>query len=133
MQWLLGQGHTVVVDTRPRELTPTAASVPGSGLAIENERVLGTFAVDICLAQYLPEQLRITDLVLSPSTLTVDPRLARLWLARGVLALVPLPVAWLAVRGLDPGLAPSWLWLVAAATVVGLLLVTARLVRPEAS
>lgn len=68
-----------------------------------------------------------------PSTLAVDPRLARLWLTRGVLALVPLPVTWLAVRGLDPGLAPSWLWLVAAATVVALLLVTARLVRPEAS
>ena len=68
-----------------------------------------------------------------PSTLAVDPRLAQLWLGRGVLALVPLPVAWLAVRGLDAGLAPSWVWLVAAATVVGLLLVTARLVRPEAS
>lgn len=62
---LSGDGATLT-------LTPTAASVPGSGLAIENERVLGTFAVDICLAQYLPEQLRITDLVLSPSTLTVD-------------------------------------------------------------
>jgi hypothetical protein len=68
-----------------------------------------------------------------PSTLVVDPHLARLWLARGVLALVPLPVTWLAVRGLDPGLAPSWLWLAAAATAVGLLLVTARLVRPEPS
>lgn len=67
-----------------------------------------------------------------PSTLAVDPRLARVWLARGALALVPLPVTWLAVRGLDPGLAPSWLWLVAAATTVGLLLGTARLVRPEA-
>jgi hypothetical protein len=46
--------------------------------------------------------------------------------------LVPLPVTWLAVRGLDAELAPSWLWLVAGATAVGLLLVTARLVRPEA-
>ena len=67
-----------------------------------------------------------------PSTLAVDPRLARLWLVRGVLVLVPLPVTWLAVRGLDAELAPSWLWLVAGATAVGLLLVTARLVRPEA-
>lgn len=66
-----------------------------------------------------------------PSTLVVDPRLARLWLARGALVLVPLPVTWLAVRGLDAELAPSWLWLVAGATAVGLLLVTARLVRPE--
>jgi hypothetical protein len=47
------------------------------------------------------------------------------------MALVPLPVTWLAVRGLDPRLAPSWLWLLAGATAVGLLVVTARLVRPE--
>ena len=66
-----------------------------------------------------------------PATLAIDPRLARLWLARGGLALVPLPVTWLAVRGLDPRLAPSWLWLVAGVTAVGLLVVTARLVRPE--
>jgi hypothetical protein len=49
-----------------------------------------------------------------------------------VLTLVPLPVAWLAVRGLDPELAPSWLWLLAGATAVALLLVTARLTRPVA-
>jgi hypothetical protein len=66
-----------------------------------------------------------------PATLPIDPRLARLWLARGALALVPLPVAWLAVRGLDPDLAPSWLWLLTGVTAVGLLLVTARLTRPE--
>ena len=46
-----------------------------------------------------------------PGTLPVDPRLVRLWLRRALLALVPVPVAWLAVRGLDPDLAPSWLWL----------------------
>ncbi len=66
-----------------------------------------------------------------PPTLAIDPRLARLWLARGGLALVPLLVTWLAVRGLDPRLAPSWLWLLAGATAVGLVVVTARLVRPE--
>lgn len=66
-----------------------------------------------------------------PPTLAIDPRLARLWLARGGLALVPLAVTWLAVRGLDPRLAPSWLWLFAGATAVGLLVVTARLVRSE--
>ena len=77
--------------------------------------------------------LAATVVSYGPSTLAVDPRLARLWLARGVLALVPLPVTWLAVRGLDPGLAPSWLWLVAATTAVFLLLVTTRLVRPEPS
>ncbi|MCY4725480.1 hypothetical protein NYO98_04245 [Nocardioides sp. STR2] len=66
-----------------------------------------------------------------PATLAVDPDLARLWAARGLLALVPLPVTWLAVRVLDPALAPSWLWLLAGATVVGLLLLTARLTRPQ--
>jgi hypothetical protein len=64
-----------------------------------------------------------------PPTLAVDARLARLWIARGGLALVPLLVTWLAVRGLDPRLAPSWL--LAGATAVGLLVVTTRLVRPE--
>jgi len=66
-----------------------------------------------------------------PPTLAIDPRLARLWLVRGVLALVPLPVTWLAVRALDPALAPSWLWLLTGVTAVGLLLLTARLTRPE--
>jgi hypothetical protein len=72
-----------------------------------------------------------TLLSYGPATLAVDPRLARLWVGRGLLALVPLPVTWLAVRALDPALAPSWLWLLTGATVVGLLLVTARLTRPE--
>lgn len=66
-----------------------------------------------------------------PATLAIDPRLARLWLARCALALVPLPVAWLAVRVLDPALAPSWLWLLTGVAAVGFLLVTARLTRPE--
>lgn len=66
-----------------------------------------------------------------PATLALDPDLARLWVVRGLLALVPLPVTWLAVRALDPALAPSWLWLLTGVTVVGLLLVTARLTRPE--
>ena len=68
-----------------------------------------------------------------PPTLAVDPRLARLWLARGALALVPVPVAWLAVRGLDPALAPSGLWLATGALTVVALLVTARLTGPERS
>lgn len=68
-----------------------------------------------------------------PPTMALDPRLARLWLSRGLLALVPAPVAWLAVRGLDPGLAPSWLWLATGSVVVVLLLVTARATRSEAA
>ena len=68
-----------------------------------------------------------------PATLPIDPRLTRLWLARGLFALVPLPVTWLAVRVLDPELAPSGLWLLTGVAAVGLLLVTARLTRPRAS
>ena len=68
-----------------------------------------------------------------PATLPIDPRLTRLWLARGLLALVPLPVTWLAVRVLDPELAPSGLWLLTGVAAVGLLLVTARLTRPRPS
>ena len=68
-----------------------------------------------------------------PGTLPVDPRLVGLWLARALLALVPAPVAWLAVRGIDPALAPSWLWLAAASLTAALLLVTARLTRSESA
>ena len=55
-------------------LTPTAASVPGSGLQIDEPRVLATFAFDICVARYLPEQLQLTDVVVSPSTLALELR-----------------------------------------------------------
>lgn len=66
-----------------------------------------------------------------PATLAVDPRLARLWVGRGLLALVPLPLTWLAVRGLDPGLAPPGTWLATGLITVLLLLLTARLTRAE--
>ena len=68
-----------------------------------------------------------------PGTLPVDPRLVRLWLRRAVLALVPAPVAWLSLRGIDPALAPSWLWLATASVTAVLLLATARLTRSEPS
>lgn len=64
-----------------------------------------------------------------PPTLAVDPRLVRVWAGRALLALVPVPVAWLAVRGIDPRLAPAWLWLATAALTAVLLLVTTRLTR----
>ncbi len=66
-----------------------------------------------------------------PPTMALDPRLVRLWTYRALLALVPLPITWLAVRGLDPALAPSWLWLLTGAIVVALLLATARLTRSD--
>ena len=55
-----------------------------------------------------------TLLSYGPATLAVDPRLAALWLRRGLLALVPMPITYVAVRGLDADLAPPWLWSVAA-------------------
>ena len=79
----------------------------------------------------LGAHLLATVLAHGPATLPLDPHLATLWLRRGLLAMVPLPVTWLAVRGLDPALAPPWLWLSAAVLTIGLLLVTSRLTQPE--
>jgi hypothetical protein len=73
-----------------------------------------------------------TLLSYGPEALAVDPRLAALWLRRGLLALVPMPVTYVALRGLDPDLAPSWLWMAAALGIVALLVITARLTQPEA-
>lgn len=70
-------------------------------------------------------------LAYGPGTLAVDRRLARLWAGRALLALVPVPLAWLAVRELEPGWAPGGLWLVTGAVTVVLLLATARLTRSE--
>ncbi len=67
-----------------------------------------------------------------PARSALDPRLVRLWLGRTLLALVPVPAVWLAVRALDPALAPSWVWLAAGTLTAGLMVLTARLTRPEA-
>jgi hypothetical protein len=72
-----------------------------------------------------------TVLSYGPVALPVDPRLAVLWARRGLLSLVPMPVTYLAVRGLDADLAPPWLWTAAAVGTVALLVVTARLTQPE--
>ncbi len=71
-----------------------------------------------------------TLLSYGPATLAVDPQLAALWARRALLALVPLPITWVALRGLDPDLAPPWVWLSAALLVVALVLVTLRLTQP---
>lgn len=68
-----------------------------------------------------------------PATMPVDGPLVRLWLRRALLALVPVPFAWLAVRGIDPAQAPPWLWLATASLTAALLLATARLTRSEPS
>jgi len=88
--------------------------------------------VPVVAVLLLGAHLAATLAAYGPMTLALDPRLARLWLGRALLALVPVPVAWVAVRGLDPDWAPPGTWLATGAVVVGLLLVTARLTRSEA-
>jgi hypothetical protein len=61
-----------------------------------------------------------------PGTLDPGRVLVRLWVRRGLLALVPLVVAFGAVRLLDAGLAPPGLWTVALAATVVLLLAASR-------
>ncbi|CAM3537360.1 hypothetical protein [Nocardioides zeicaulis] len=68
-----------------------------------------------------------------PASLPVDPHLARLWAGRGLLALVPVPVAYAALRGLSAAAAPGWLWLTAAGLTVVALLAAARLTQAEVS
>ncbi len=71
-----------------------------------------------------------TVLSYGPASLPVDPRLAALWLRRGLLAFVPLLVTWFALRVLDARLAPSWLWMTAALVLVALIVVTLRYTQP---
>jgi len=73
-----------------------------------------------------------TVLAHGPATLPVDPRLAGLWLRRALLTLLPMPVTYAAVLGLDADQAPAWTWTVAAVLVAALLVATARLTRVEA-
>ena len=65
-----------------------------------------------------------------PAALPVDPALALLWVRRGLLALVPLPITWVSLRGLDAGLAPPWVWMSAALVLVALIVVTLRRTQP---
>lgn len=65
-----------------------------------------------------------------PADLPVDPRVAAMWARRGLLTLVPLPITWIALRGLDADLAPPWVWTAAALGVVALVVVTLRLTQP---
>ena len=71
-----------------------------------------------------------TLLSYGPAALPVDPALALLWVRRGLLALVPLPITWVSLRGLDAGLAPPWVWMSAALVLVALIVVTLRLTQP---
>lgn len=58
-----------------------------------------------------------------PGPLGVDRPLVMLWARRLAVAACPVPIAWLAVQGLDADLAPSWLWALSIMLVLGLLLV----------
>ena len=71
-----------------------------------------------------------TVLSYGPATMPVDPHLATVWLRRGLLTLVPLPITWVALRGLDADLAPPWVWITAALAVVAMVVVTLRLTQP---
>ncbi|MBS2938980.1 hypothetical protein KDN32_14670 [Nocardioides sp. J2M5] len=77
----------------------------------------------------------VTAVVLAHGTgaLPVDPHLVGLWGRRSLLTLVPMPLAYVALRGLDSVAAPPWLWASAGLPVAVALLVTARLTqaRPE--
>lgn len=73
-----------------------------------------------------------TVLSLGPPTLRVDRDVALLWGRRGVVSLVPLGAAYAAVQWLDAGLAPSWLWMLAALVTIGLTLATSRVTLVEA-
>ena len=71
-----------------------------------------------------------TVLSFGPEVLPVDPRLAAVWVRRGLLTLVPLPITWVALRGLDADLAPPWVWMAAALAVVAMVVATLRLTQP---
>ena len=72
-----------------------------------------------------------TVLAHGPATMRVDPALALLWARRGLVSLVPLGLAHAAVVGLDPELAPSWLWMLAALVVTALVLGASRATQAE--
>lgn len=72
-----------------------------------------------------------TVLSYGPPTLALHPHLATLWARRALLALVPVPVTYLAVQGLDARLAPGWVWMAAGVIVVALLVAASRLTQPE--
>ena len=73
-----------------------------------------------------------TVLAHGPGTLRVDPALARLWAGRAALSLLPMGAAYATVRGLDPELAPGWLWMLAALVAVALMLAASRVTQVEA-
>ena len=86
--------------------------------------------VPVVGALLVSAHLAATVLSYGPATMPVDPRLATVWLRRGLLTLVPLPITWVALRGLDADLAPPWVWIAAALVVIALVVVTLRLTQP---
>ncbi|PKH38926.1 hypothetical protein SAMN05192575_103403 [Nocardioides alpinus] len=74
--------------------------------------------------------LLATVLSYGPDVMAVDRHLAVVWVRRGLLTLVPLPITWVALRGLDADQAPSWVWIAAALTVVVMVVATLRLTQP---
>jgi hypothetical protein len=95
--------------------------------------VRGVVDVRVLAAGALLLAAHVVSTLLSygPAALPVDPRLARLWLRRGLVGVVPLTLTWLAVRGLDPALAPRGLWLATGVITFVLVVVTLRLTQPD--
>lgn len=73
-----------------------------------------------------------TVLAHGPGTLRVEPALARLWARRAAVSLLPLALTYAAVRGLDAGLAPPGLWLLAALVLLAVTVAATRITRVEA-
>ena len=138
----------VALPTRPNGLVVTLVVVGSAWWAARPDHLSGTITLALVAAWWtvhgvvdwrilvvgvllLAAHVVATVLAHGPDALPVDRRLGALWLRRGLLALVPLPVTWLAVRGLDPDLAPPWLWMVAALVVMALMVATLRLTQPE--
>lgn len=91
---------------------------------VVDQRLLGVGAL------LLVAHVLATVLSYGPPDLPVDPHLAAMWVRRAMLTLVPLPITWVALRGLDADLAPPWVWAAAAVGVVALVVATLRLTQP---
>lgn len=91
---------------------------------------VGDWRLLVVGALLLVAHVLATVLSYGPAELPVDPHLVAVWARRGLLTLVPLPITWIALRGLDADLAPPWVWTSAALGVVALVVVTLGLTQP---
>lgn len=64
-----------------------------------------------------------------PARLAIGRRVVMLWLRRAAIAVVPVPVAYVAVHALEAEAAPPWLWTASVGTVAVLTLVATAVTR----